>query len=68
MSNQLPKFYSCGICGHFHPAEWDGDCRDDENRFLLEDIEEKYGEEFVGWQEVEMPEFGEAKHGKGFYF
>lgn len=25
--------YECGICGHYHPWEWSGDCRDDDNRF-----------------------------------
>lgn len=25
--------YECGICGCYHPADWDGDCRDDSNRF-----------------------------------
>jgi len=26
------KIYECGICGCYHPWEWDGDCRDDANR------------------------------------
>jgi hypothetical protein len=30
--------YECGICGCFHPWNWDGDCRDDRNRFA--DVEE----------------------------
>ena len=25
--------YECDICGHYHPWDWDGDCRDDRNRF-----------------------------------
>ncbi len=25
--------YECGICGHCHPWNWNGDCRDDDNRF-----------------------------------
>lgn len=25
--------YECGICDSLHPWDWDGDCRDDENRF-----------------------------------
>ena len=25
--------YECGICGCYHLWEWDGDCRDDANRF-----------------------------------
>ena len=26
--------YECGICGHVHPWDWNGDCRDDENRYV----------------------------------
>jgi hypothetical protein len=25
--------YECGICGCYHPWDWNDDCRDDENRF-----------------------------------
>ena len=25
--------YECGICGSYHPWDWDDDCRDDKNRF-----------------------------------
>ena len=28
--------YECGICGGCHPWEWDGDCRDDANRYADE--------------------------------
>ena len=31
-------YYECGICDHLHPWEWDGDCRDDANRFTNEDV------------------------------
>lgn len=27
----------CGSCGQFHPKGFDGDCRDDANRFPVED-------------------------------
>ncbi len=27
------KFYECGGCGAYHRADWNGDCREDENRF-----------------------------------
>ena len=33
--------YDCEICGSMHPWNWDGDCRDDENRY---DGEEDYAE------------------------
>ena len=25
--------YECGICSGYHPWSWNGDCRDDANRF-----------------------------------
>ncbi len=52
----MPKrkqFYDCGICGAYHPANWDGDCRDDANRFAPDQLDAKYGED--GWEEVPMP-------------
>ncbi len=49
-----PKFYECGICGHCHPAEWNGDCREDANRFTNQQLDDKYGQD--GWQEVPMPD------------
>lgn len=48
-----PKYYRCGICDHWHSAEWNGDCREDENRFFIDQIDEKHGED--GWDEVPMP-------------
>ena len=41
MGNPL-KFYECGSCGFFHPATFYGDCRDDNNRFTIEEAEQ-YG-------------------------
>jgi hypothetical protein len=41
--NKLPVYYDCGICGHFHPIAWNGDCRDDANRFTHDDLETKHG-------------------------
>lgn len=36
--------YECGICSCYHPWEFDGDCRDDSNRFASpEDYIEKIG-------------------------
>lgn len=49
----IPKFYRCGICDQWHSAAWDGDCREDDARFNVEDIDAKYGED--GWLEVAMP-------------
>jgi hypothetical protein len=33
MQNTRRAVYDCEICGHFHPWNWNGDCRDNENRF-----------------------------------
>jgi hypothetical protein len=42
-SNERPVYYECGICGSFHPWNWDGDCRDDANRFSIEQLNKKHG-------------------------
>jgi len=47
---QPPQFYECGCCGHYHPVNWNGDCRDDANRFTWEDLDLKYGED--QWEEI----------------
>ena len=48
-----PEFYECGICSCYHPANWDGDCRDDANRFATDQLDAKYGA--LGWVLVDMP-------------
>lgn len=53
-----PAYYECGICGCYHPREWDGDCRDDENRFAPDELDALHparGDEIEGWREVDMP-------------
>ena len=42
--------YECGICSCYHPWDWDGDCRDDANRYATpEDYMEAQGiTEFQG--------------------
>lgn len=30
----------CGCCGHYHPADWWGDCRDDSKRFTRDELEQ----------------------------
>lgn len=37
------RLYDCGICNQFHPVGWDGDCRDDNNRYP---DEEAYARKF----------------------
>ncbi len=48
-----PTFYECGICDHYHPASFTGDCRDDANRFFADELDARYGTS--GWKEVPMP-------------
>lgn len=50
-----PRFYLCGICEHLHPASWDGDCRDDNNRFTYDELDKQYGEQDEGWECVPTP-------------
>lgn len=49
-------FYECGICDHYHPADWDGDCREDANRFTADALDKMHGGDW--WQDsrlVPMP-------------
>jgi hypothetical protein len=52
-------FYECGICRCYHPVEFDGDCREDSQRFTAGELDELYGG--TGWNEVEQPEQGFQK-------
>lgn len=49
---EMPKYYRCGICECYHPADFNGDCRDDGNRFTADEIDAKHGDD---WEEVPMP-------------
>lgn len=41
----MPKvYYDCGICDHFHPWDWRGDCRYDTNRLTYDDLDNLHGE------------------------
>jgi hypothetical protein len=51
--HEKPKFYECGGCGHYHPATFRGDCRDDENRFETMVLDAQYGA--LGWDEIPCP-------------
>ncbi|WP_200338661.1 hypothetical protein [Rhodovibrio sodomensis] len=48
-----PTYYECGICEAFHPADWNGDCRDDNNRFWPDQLDARHGAH--GWEEIDMP-------------
>lgn len=49
--------YECGICGSYHPWDWDGDCREDANRYPgPEEYAEQHGlnerdVEVMTWEE-----------------
>ena len=46
-SARLPMFYGCPVCEYCHPIGWNGDCRDDANRFTADQLDDKYGRH--GW-------------------
>ena len=58
-----PTYYECGICSQLHPATWDGDCRDDTNRFNVEDLDALHG--MSGWEEIDMCDVDEWRHTEG---
>ena len=41
----MPSYiiYDCDICGACHPWDWNGDCREDENRFSPDEYAERMG-------------------------
>lgn len=51
--NQAPipmhtkRFYECGCCGAMHSADWFGDCRQDNARFDIEDLDKLFGPEWI---------------------
>jgi hypothetical protein len=47
------QFYECGICDCWHSLLWDGDCRDDANRFACDELDEALGA--FNWDAVDMP-------------
>lgn len=40
-------FFNCPICEQYHPKGFDGDCRDNQNRFSLSRLED-----LGDWEEV----------------
>ena len=44
------EFVECGCCSYMHPKDFYGDCRDDENRFCMDDLDRIYGS--TGWIDV----------------
>ncbi len=50
-----PAYYDCGICGHFHNVNWNGDCREDDARLTFDDLDTLHGEnqwDFISWGEM----------------
>lgn len=47
-----PKFYECDSCNEYHPSGFDGDCRDDANRYTRERLESEFGDEGEDWIET----------------
>jgi hypothetical protein len=43
-------YAECDICGHLHPENWDGDCRDDTERYTWEELEAKHGPYGEKWE------------------
>ena len=33
-------FYECGCCGHYHRTDFYGDCRQDDERYHVDDLPE----------------------------
>lgn len=53
----MKYFYECGICECLHPAWFNGDCREDNNRFFVDELDEVLGAE--NWAAVSMSEADE---------
>lgn len=49
MDKLAGKFYECGICDHLHRWEFNGDCREDAQRFCYEDLADSA--EVAGWDD-----------------
>lgn len=47
----MNKYFHCGCCGQFHRVGFSGDCREDAERYNVEDLDERHGRE--GWEEEE---------------
>lgn len=61
------KVYECGICDHVHPWEFDGDCREDANRYAgYEDYAERNNMSscavtVLTWEDRQEADNGEAQ-------
>ncbi len=48
------QYYECGICDNYHYIEFNGDCRDDDERFQLDEI--PLDAEIISWEEMQSRE------------
>lgn len=58
-AGRLPTYEECGCCDHLHRPEFNGDCRDDTERFTLAEIEDSHGAE--GFELRELAEAESAR-------
>lgn len=40
---KLAEVIECGCCAHFHPMDFDGDCRENGQRLNIEQLDAQYG-------------------------
>lgn len=52
-------YYLCGCCCNYHPADWNGDCREDAARFAPDELDARHTP--FGWVEVDTPDTGAAE-------
>lgn len=45
------KWAECGCCGAFHPSNYWGDCRNDDNRFWYDELPEDADIEYLDCEE-----------------
>ena len=48
------KFYECGCCGQYHKQGYEGDCRNDSERYSTEEVVDMIAqEEWLNYVEAE---------------
>ena len=45
------KYYECGICGYIHQWNFNGDCRDDNNRLTYDDMPDNFADNVLTWDD-----------------
>jgi hypothetical protein len=45
--SQSATYYECGCCEMFHAAEWNGDCRQDNARLTLDELDAKHPDGYM---------------------